>query len=200
MVPPPPSTLRMKCRLLKIGKCTWSGCHVVASPKLQVDWIGASVVYIWKNTQVTNNHVREFRSMPFPNRMLHSNLITLVWLVVLVWNPIALFISSGLGSSQVAEAWWYTKPSPSPWKACAPRKETKVGQTPLGFPIVFARNQGGFSCFIIGWQELWSSNMWVSCRLGFWWCILERTAELKVVQGWSTNCAISAHKNRIVPH
>jgi hypothetical protein len=27
-----PPTLRVKCRVLKISKCTWSGCHVVALP------------------------------------------------------------------------------------------------------------------------------------------------------------------------
>jgi hypothetical protein len=43
-----------------------------------------------------------------------TNLVTLVWLVVPVWNPIALSISSRLGSSQVVEAWWYTKPGPFP--------------------------------------------------------------------------------------
>jgi hypothetical protein len=84
----------------------------------------------------------------FHAKTLHSNLVTLVWLIVPVWNPIALFLSSELDSSQVAEAWRYTKPGPSPWKACVPRKDTKVGQTPLGFPIVFARNQGGFSCLV----------------------------------------------------
>jgi hypothetical protein len=160
-------TLRVKCRMLKIGKCIRSGCHVVTSPKLQVDWISAGVVYIWKSTQVTNNHVREFRSMLLPSRMLRSNLVTLVWLVMLVWNPIALSLSSRLGSSQVVEAWGYTKLCPSPWKVCAPKKETKVGQTSLGFPIVFVGNQGGFSCLIIGWHKLSSSNMWETCRLGF---------------------------------
>ncbi len=109
-----PPTLRMKCRVLKIGKCTWSRCHVVASPELQANWISVGVVYIWKSTQVTNNHVREFKSMPLPSRALRSNLITLVWLVMLVWNPIALFLSFGLGSSQVVEAWRYTGPGPSP--------------------------------------------------------------------------------------
>ncbi len=123
-------------------------------------------MYIWKSTQVTNNHVREFRSMLLPSRVLCSNLVSLVWLVVLVWNPIALSLSSGLGSSQVVEAWRYTTPGSSPWKVCALGKETKVGQTPLGFPIVFVKNQGGFSCFRIGWQELWSSNMWKTYRLG----------------------------------
>jgi hypothetical protein len=29
---PCPPTLRMKCRVLKISKCIWLGCHVVASP------------------------------------------------------------------------------------------------------------------------------------------------------------------------
>jgi hypothetical protein len=163
MVPLSPPTLKVKCRVLKIGKCIWLGCHVVTLPELQVDGISVGVVYIWKNTQVTNNHVREFMSMPLLSRALCSNLITLVWLAVLVWNPIALSFSSGLGSSQVVEAWWYTKPSPSPWKACAPRKETKVGQALLGFPIVFVRNQGGFSCLVTGWQKLWSSNMWETC-------------------------------------
>ncbi len=166
MVHPPPPTLSVKCKVLKIGKCTRSGCHVVASPKLQADWISVSVVYIWKNTQVTNNHVMEFKSMPLPCKALHSNLVTLVWLIMLVWNPIAFFLSSGLGSSQVSKAWWYIKPSPSPWKACALRKEIKVGQTPLGFPIMFVGNQGGFSFLVIGWQELWSSNMWETYRLG----------------------------------
>jgi len=145
----------MKCRVLKIDKCIWSGCHVVASPKLQVDWISVGVVYIWKSTQVTNNHVKEFRSMLLLSRALRSNLITL-----------ALSFSSGLGSSQVAETWRYTRPGPSPWKTCALGKETKVGQAPLGFPIVFVGNQGGLSCLVIGLQELWSSNMWKTCRLG----------------------------------
>jgi hypothetical protein len=167
MVPPPPPTLRVKCRMLKINNCIWSRCHVVTLPELQVDWISVGVVYIWKSPQVTNNHVREFWSMPLPSRALRSNLITLVWLVVPVWNPITFSLSSGLGSSQVAEAWRYTKPGPFPWKACAPRKETKVGQTLLGFPIMFTGNQGGFFCFVTGWQELWSSNMWETCRLGF---------------------------------
>jgi hypothetical protein len=148
---PPP--LRVKCRVLKIGKCIWLGCHVITSPKLQVDWTSVGVVYIWKSTQVSNNHVQEFGSMPLPNRALCSNVVTLVWLVVLVWNPITLSLSSRLGSSQVAEAWWYTRPSPSPWKACALWKETKVGQTPLGFPIMFVGNQGGFSCLVTSWQE-----------------------------------------------
>jgi len=151
MVPPSPPILKVKCRMLKIGKCTWLGCHVVASLELQADWISVGVVYIWKSTQVTNNHVREFRSMPLPSRTLRSNLVTLMWLVVLVWNPIALSLSSGLGSSQVVETWRYTKPGPSPWKACAPRKETKVGQTPFGFPILFTRNQRGFSCLVTSW-------------------------------------------------
>jgi hypothetical protein len=57
-------------------------------------------------------------------------------------------------------------PSPSPWKACVLGKETKVGQTPLGFPIVFIGNQGGFSCLVTSRQELWSSNMWETYRLG----------------------------------
>jgi hypothetical protein len=143
----------MKCRVLKINKCTWSGCHVVASPELQADWISASVMYIWKSTQVTNNHVKEFRSMPFPSRVLCSNLVTLVWLVVPIWNPMAFSLSFGLGSSQVAETWRYTKLGLFPWKACAPGKETKVGQTPFGFPIMFAGNQGGFSCLATSWQE-----------------------------------------------
>ncbi len=151
MVPLPPPTLRVKCKMLKIGKCTWSGCHVVTSPKLQANWINADVVYIWKITHVTNNHVREFRSMPLPNRTLFSNLVTLVWLVVPIWIPIALSLSSGLGSSQVVEAWWYTKLGPFPWKACGPRKETKVGQTSISFPIVFVGNQRGFFCFVTGW-------------------------------------------------
>jgi hypothetical protein len=70
--------------------------------------------------------------MPLPSRTLRLNLITLVWLVMPVWNPINLFLSFGLGSSQVVEAWWYTKLGPSPWKACALGKETKVGvATPL---------------------------------------------------------------------
>jgi hypothetical protein len=38
------------------------------------------------------------------SRTLCSNLVTLVCLVVLVWNPITLSLSFGLGSSQVAEA------------------------------------------------------------------------------------------------
>jgi hypothetical protein len=66
----------------------------------------------------------------------------------------------------VVEAWRYTRPGPCPWKACALGKETKVGQAPLGFPIVFAGNQRGFSCLVTSWQELWSSNMWETCRLG----------------------------------
>jgi hypothetical protein len=123
-------------------------------------------MYIWKSTHFTNNHVKEFMSMPLPNITLCSNLVTLVWLVMPIWNPIALFLSSRLGSSQVAKAWRYTKPSSSRWKACAHGNETKVGQTPLGFPIVFARNQGGFSYLVTGWQEFWSSNMWKTCRLG----------------------------------
>ncbi len=123
-------------------------------------------MYIWKSTQVTSNHVKEFRSMLFPSRALCSNPITLVWLVVLVWNPIAHSLSSRLGSSQVAEAWQYTMPGPSPWKVCSLGKETKVGQTPLGFLIMFTRNQVGFSCLVIGCQELCSSNMWKTCRLG----------------------------------
>jgi hypothetical protein len=123
-------------------------------------------MYIWKSTHVTNNHVREFRSMPLPNRALCSNLVSLVWLVVPVWNPIAFSLSFGLGWSQVVEAWRYTKPCPSPWKACAPRKETKVGQMFLRFPIMFIGNHKGLSCLAIGWQELWSSNMWEISRLG----------------------------------
>jgi hypothetical protein len=107
-------------------------------------------MYIWKSTQVTNNHVGEFKSMLLPNKALHSNLVTLVWLVVPIWNPIAIYISFGLGSSQVVNAWRYTKPGPSPKKACAPGKETKVGQAPFGFPIVFEGNQGGFSCLVTG--------------------------------------------------
>jgi hypothetical protein len=74
MVPLPPPILRVKCRVLKVGKCTWSRCHLVASLELQADWISVSVVYIWKSTQVTNNHVREFRSMLLPSRALRSNL------------------------------------------------------------------------------------------------------------------------------
>ncbi len=96
---PLPPTLKVKCTVLKIGKCTWSRCHVVASPELQIDWIRIGVMYIWKNTQVTNNHVKELSSMPLFSRMLRSNLTTLVWLVVQVWNPMALFLSSRLGSS-----------------------------------------------------------------------------------------------------
>jgi hypothetical protein len=42
--------------------------------------------------------------MPLPNRALCSNLVTLVRLLVLDWNPITLFLSYGLGSSQVVEA------------------------------------------------------------------------------------------------
>jgi hypothetical protein len=42
--------------------------------------------------------------MPLPSKTLHSNLVTLVWLVVLVLNPIAVPLSFGLGSSQVVEA------------------------------------------------------------------------------------------------
>jgi hypothetical protein len=91
-----PPTLRVKCTVLKIGKCIWLKCHVVASPELQANWIGASVVYIWKSTQVTNNHLKEFRSMPLPSRALRSNLVTLVWLVVLIWNPITFFFFLGL--------------------------------------------------------------------------------------------------------
>jgi len=91
-----PPTLRVKCRVLKIGKCTWSGCHVVASLEVQVDWVSVGVMYIWKSTQVTNNHVREFRSMPFPSRALRSNLVTLVWLVVPAWNPIVSCRMHGL--------------------------------------------------------------------------------------------------------
>jgi hypothetical protein len=56
-----PPTLRMKCRMLNIGKCIWSGCHGITLPELQANWISASVMYIWKNTQV-----REFRSMLIP--------------------------------------------------------------------------------------------------------------------------------------
>jgi len=140
IVPPSPPTLKEKCRVLKISKCTWSGCHVITSLELQVDWINASVLYIWKNTQVYKNHVKEFMSMPLPNRALCSNLITLVWLVMPIWNPIALSLSYELGSSQVVKAWRYTELGPSPWKVCAHGKETKVGQTLLGFPIMFARN------------------------------------------------------------
>jgi hypothetical protein len=99
-------------------------------------------------------------------RALRCNLVTLVWLEVPVWNPIALSLSSGLGSSQVVEAWWYTRLGPSPWKACAFGKETKLGQTPLSFLVVFVGNQGSFFCLLISWQELWSSNMWKTCRLG----------------------------------
>ncbi len=146
-------------------------------------------MYIWKNTQFTNNHVRKFRSMPFPNRALRSNLATLVWLVVPVWNPIALFLSYGLGSSQVVEAWWYTRPAPSPWKACAPRKETKVGQTPLGFPILFVGNQGSFSCFVIGLQEFNHPICEKPVGWGLWWCVLEPTTKLRMVEGWATRCA-----------
>ncbi len=98
-----PPTWRVKCSVLKIGKCTWLGCHVVESPELQVDWINVGVVYIWNNTHVTNNHVREFKSMPIPSRGLHSNQITLVWVVVLVCNPITLSLYYGLGSSQVVK-------------------------------------------------------------------------------------------------
>ncbi len=165
MVPSPPPTLKVKCRVLKISKCIWSRCHVIASPQLQANWISVSVVYIWKSTQVTNNHVKEFTSMPLPSRALRSNLVTLVWLVMLVWNPIALSLSFELGSSQVAKAWQCTRPGPSPWKVCALGKETKVGQPPFGSPIVFAWNQGGFSCLVTSWQELWSSNMWETCNL-----------------------------------
>jgi hypothetical protein len=166
MVPLPPKTLRVKYRVLKISKCTWSGCYVVASLELQAHWINVGVLYIWKSTQVTNNHVKEFRSMLLPNKALCSNVVTLVWLVVPIWNPIALSLSFGLGSSQMAEAWWYTRPGPSPWKACDPGKETKVGQALFGFPIVFTRNQWGFFCLVTSWQELWSSNMWKTYRLG----------------------------------
>jgi hypothetical protein len=165
--------------VLKIGKCTWSGCHVVASLELQADWINVGVVYIWKSTHVTNNHVREFRSMPFPSRALCSNLVTLVWLVVPVWNPIALSLSSRLGSSQVVKAWWYTRPSLFPLKECALGKETKVGQTPLGFPIVFIGNQGGFSCLVTSWHELWSSNMRETCRLGSLMVYLKANYKIK---------------------
>jgi hypothetical protein len=124
------------------------------------------VMYIWKGTHVTNNHVTKFRSMPLLRKALRSNLVTLVWLVVPIWNPIALFLSFDLGSSQVAKAWRYTRLGPSPWKAYVPGKETKVSQTPLGFPIVFVGNQGDFSCLVIGWQKLWSFNMWETYRLG----------------------------------
>jgi hypothetical protein len=167
IIPPSPPTLRMKCRVLKIRKCNWSGCHVVALLELQVDWINVGVVYIWKSTQVTNNHVRELRFMPLPNRALHSNLVTLMWLVMSIWNPIALSFSSRLDSSQVAKAWRYTRLGPSPWKVCAFGKETKVGKSLLGFLILFVGNQGGFSCLVTGWHELWSSNMWKTYKLGF---------------------------------
>ncbi len=30
--------------------------------------------------------------------------------------------------------------------------------------------------------------------------MLEPIAKLRVVQGWSTNCAVGAHRNRIGPH
>ncbi len=113
------------------------------------------VLCTFENTQVTNNHVREFRSMPLPSRTLRSNLVTLVWLVVPIWNPIALSLSSRLGSSQVVETWQYTRPGPSPWKACALGKETKVGQAPLGFPIVF-------------WS--WHSVSWLVENCVFSWC------------------------------
>jgi hypothetical protein len=33
-----PPTLRVKCRVLKIGKCTWLGWYVVALLKLQ-SWL-----------------------------------------------------------------------------------------------------------------------------------------------------------------
>jgi len=148
-------------------------------------------MYIWKSTQVTNNHVREFRSMLLPSRTLYSNLVTLVWLVVLTWNPIALSLSSRLGSSQVAEASRYTKPGPFPWKACAPGKETKVGQTPLGFPIVLVRNQGGLSCFVTGWQELWSSNMWKTYRLGSLIVYFKASYKLESGANWIKECLTS---------
>jgi hypothetical protein len=31
-------------------------------------------------------------------------------------------------------------------------------------------------------------------------CISKPTAKLRVVQGWSTNCAAGVHRNRIMPH
>jgi hypothetical protein len=119
----------VKCRVLKRGKCILSRCHVVTLRELQVDWINVGVVYIWKSTQVTNNHVREFRSMLLPNRASCSNLIALVELVMPIWNPIAPFLSFGLLSSQVAKAWRYTRPSPSPWKVCAHGKDIKGPNT-----------------------------------------------------------------------
>jgi len=138
--------------------------------------------------------------MLLPSRALRSNLITLVWPIVPVWNPITFFLSSELGSSQLAKTWQYTMPGPSPWKVCAPGKETKVGQAPLGFPIMFKGNQGGFSCLVNGWQEFWSSNMRETYRLGsimvyFW-------ANCKIESGarWSTSCVVSAHRNCIVLH
>ncbi len=42
--------------------------------------------------------------MPLPSKGLRSNLVTLVRLVVSIWNPIALFLSFGLSSSHVTEA------------------------------------------------------------------------------------------------
>jgi hypothetical protein len=179
MVPPPPPTLKVKYRMLKIGKCIWLRCHVIASPELQVDWISDGVVYIWKSIHVTNNHVREFRFMPLPSRALRSNLITLVWLIMSIWNPIALYLSYGLGSSQMVKTWQYTKPGPSPWKVCVPGKETKMGQAPLGFPIVFTWNQGGFFCLVTSWQELRSSHMWETCRLGFLMAYLKANCKTK---------------------
>jgi hypothetical protein len=37
---------------------------------------------------------------------------------------------------------------------CVRGKETKVGQTPFSFPIVFVGNQGGFFCLVTSWQKL----------------------------------------------
>jgi hypothetical protein len=42
--------------------------------------------------------------MLLPCRALRSNLITLVQLVMLVWNPIAFSFSFGFGSSQMVES------------------------------------------------------------------------------------------------
>jgi hypothetical protein len=135
--------------------------------------------------------------MPLPNRALCSNLVTLVWLVVSIWNPIALSLSSRLGSSQVVEARRYTKPGPSPWKVCAPGKEKKVGQTPIGFPIVFVGNQEGFFYLVTGWQELWSSNMWETCRLGSLMVYLRANCKTenntKLVHQLHSQCALQLH-------
>jgi hypothetical protein len=89
MVPLPP-TLRVKCRVLKIGKCTWSACHVVTSPKLQANWISECCVHLKEYTGY-QQPCKGVQVHTLPSRTLRSNLVTLVWLVVLIWNPIALF-------------------------------------------------------------------------------------------------------------